>query len=223
MASIHTHRTYESELAQLRERLLLMGAKAEEVVARGIAALADRDPAAARRAIALDAEIDRLELGIDELALGILARRQPVASDLRFIAAALKMVTDLERVGDLGVNICERTIELAPEPQLPLADEVRALAVDVTAMLHDALDAFTRQDVELARVVAARDAVVDAQFARVFGGLLDCMRRGPEHVDRAARMQSLARYLERIADHATNLADMVVFIVAGKDVRHGQP
>jgi phosphate transport system protein len=220
MTNTHIHRTYESELTKLREQLLVMGAKAEELVARAVAALASRDAPAARRVMELDDAIDRMEVEIDELALGILARRQPVASDLRFIAAALKMVTDLERVADLGVNIAERAIELSREPELPMAAPLSELAAEVTSMLHDALDAFMRRDTALARDVQARDRAVDARFASIFQGLVATMTAEPRRIECATRMQSVARYLERIADHGTNIAERVVFIVAGRDVRH---
>ncbi|MFO0547183.1 MAG: phosphate signaling complex protein PhoU [Polyangiaceae bacterium] len=220
MAATHTDSIYENELARLRESLLVMGAKAEEILGRAMQALTARDPALARAAMALDEQIDQLEVRIDESALMILARRQPVASDLRLIATVLKMVTDLERVGDLGVNICERAVELLAEPTLPEQSEIVSLSADVSRMLHDALDAFARADAELARDVLGRDHLVDASFARIFEVLVQRMMRGSENIARATRLQSLARYLERIADHATNVAEMVVFMVKGKDVRH---
>ncbi len=215
-----TDRSYENELGRLRESVLLMGAKAEEILGRGMQALADRDAKAAERLIALDEQIDELEVQIDDLALMILARRQPVASDLRLIAAVLKMVTDLERVGDLAVNICERVIELSQAPAMPGQTDVQELGRLVAEMLHDALDAFVRADVALARQVLERDREVDERFARIFQDCVARMMQGPENVERATRFQSLARYLERIADHATNVAEMVVFMVKGKDVRH---
>ncbi len=218
----HTDRLYAGELAKLRESVLYMGAKAEEVLGRGMQALAERDVEGARRLIALDEQIDELEVQIDDLALLILARRHPVASDLRLIAAVLKIVTDLERVGDLGVNICERVIELAAAPTMEGQADVLELGALVGAMLHDALDAFVRADEALARDVLDRDSEVDSRFARIFEDLVARMMQGPQNVDRATRLQSLARYLERIADHATNVAEMVVFMVKGKDVRHSQ-
>ncbi len=220
MPAPHTVRLFESELAHLRESVLLMGAKAEEVVERALRALASRDVALARRAIELDADVDRLEIEIDELALAILARRQPVASDLRFVATVLKMVTDLERVGDLGVNIAERAAELSGHAPLEDQLEILELGDAVKAMLHEALDAFVQADEARARAVLARDGVVDATFSRIFEQLVACMVARPDTVDRATLLQSLARYLERIADHATNVAEMVVFMVRGKDVRH---
>lgn len=218
----HTDTLYESELGRLRESVVLMGVKVEEIVGRALAALQARDAATAHRLIALDEQVDKLEVKIDDLALMVLARRQPVASDLRFIASVLKIVTDLERVGDLGVNICERAIELIAEQTLPEQAEVMTLGAEVIRLLHGALDAFVRADARLARELLDRDQDIDARFARIFQTLVSCMIHDPQTVERATRLQSLARYLERIADHATNVAEMVVFMVKGKDVRHSR-
>jgi len=220
MATRHTDSFYENELERLRDRVLFMGAKAEEIARRSLAALAARDAELARRAISLDPEVDRLEVEIDELALAVLARRQPVASDLRFVASVLKMVTDLERIGDLGVNIGERAAELALHPQLPEQADVVELGEAVMLMLHEALDAFVHADEARARAVLEKDEAIDETFSRIFQNLVRTMIARPDSVDRATRLQSLARYLERIADHATNVAERVVFMVRGKDVRH---
>jgi len=160
--------------------------------------------------IAFDKKINQLELEIDELCMQILARRQPVASDLRFITMALKLVTDLERIGDLGVNICERVIELNAEPPLkPYVD------------MHEALDAFVAADADRAQRVIVRDRNVDAYYTQIFRELLTYMMEDPRNIFRATRLQSIAKYLERIGDHVTNLGEMVVFMVKGKDIRHG--
>jgi len=217
---LHTDSLYESELSKLRESVLLMGAKCQEVVTRALAALASREVEVARELIPLDAQIDQLEVRIDDLALMILARRQPVAKDLRFIASVLKMVTDLERIGDLAVNICERVVELCQEPTMVEQEEITTLGVEVIRMLQDALNAFATGDATLAREVLARDEAVDTSFARIFHSMVACMMKSNENIERATRLQSLARYLERIADHATNIAEMVVFMVKGQDVRH---
>ncbi|MFO0567604.1 MAG: phosphate signaling complex protein PhoU [Polyangiaceae bacterium] len=216
----HTDREYEAELAKLREQLLLMGARTEELLAQSLRAFVERDAELARSTIRADRLIDQLELDIDQLCLRILARRQPVASDLRFITTTMKLVTDLERMGDLGVNVCERVIELVAEPPLPATTSVHRIAEAALAMLHDALDAFVAGNAELAEEVIERDGAVDAYYAQLFPELLQLMMKDPESVYRATRLQSVAKYLERIADHATNLAEMVVFMVRGKDVRH---
>jgi phosphate transport system protein len=222
MGRPHTDREYEAELQGLREQILLMGAKVEEMVAASMRALLERDSDLARRMIEADSEVDRLELEIDERCLRVLARRQPVASDLRFIATCLKLVTDLERIGDLVENICERVIELNDElPLKPYIDMPR-MAEAALKMVREALDAFVAGDAERARRVLEMDEVVDAYYAQVFRELLTYMMENPRNIYRATRLQSIAKYLERIADHATNLAEMVVFMVKGKDIRHGR-
>jgi phosphate transport system protein len=220
VARQHTDRDYESELRKLREQLLMMGAKVEEMIASAMRALVERDSALAREMIEFDQEINRLEVDSDELCLRILARRQPVASDLRFITIALKLVTDLERMGDLGVNICERVIELNEETPLKPYVDLQKMAEAVQAMVRDALDAFVAGDAERARQVIERDQAVDAYYADNFRVLLTYMMEDPRAIYRATRYQSIAKYLERIGDHATNVAELVVFMVGGKDIRH---
>jgi phosphate transport system protein len=183
-------------------------------------AFAERDAGLARQTMEVDRQVDQLELDIDQLCLRILALRQPVASDLRFITTTMKLVTDLERVGDLGVNICERVVELVAEPPLPAKTSVTRIAEAALAMLHDSLDAFVEGDSVKAAEVIERDNVVDAYYAQLFPELLQVMMNDPSAVYRATRLQSIAKYLERIGDHATNVAEMVVFMVRGKDVRH---
>lgn len=216
----HTDREYESELEKLREQVLLMGARVEELLSQAMQAFSTRDAELARQTLRSDRQVDQLELDIDQLCLKILARRQPVASDLRFITTTMKLVTDMERIGDLGVNVCERVIELAPEAPLSASSSVMRIAEATHAMLHDALDAFVVGDVTKAEEVIERDGIVDAYYAQLFPELLQLMMKEPESVFRATRLQSIAKYLERIADHATNIAEMVVFMVRGKDVRH---
>jgi phosphate transport system protein len=218
--TIHTDREYESELARLHEQILLMGARVEEMIANSIRALTERDSELARRMIEYDHQINRLEVDTDELCLRVLAKRQPVAKDLRFITIALKLVTDLERIGDLGVNICERVIELNLEPMLKPYIDLPKMAETVRAMMRDALDAFVAADATRARQVIDRDRIVDAYYAQMFRELLTYMMEDPRNIYRAIRAQSIAKYLERIGDHATNLAEMVVFMVMGKDIRH---
>jgi phosphate transport system protein len=217
----HTNREYEQELRRLREQLLLMGAKVEEIIRGSIRALVERETALAEQMIAFDKKINQLELEIDELCMQILARRQPVASDLRFITMALKLVTDLERIGDLGVNICERVVELNAEPPLKPYVDMPNMAREVQEMLHEALDAFVAADADRAQHVIVRDRNVDAYYMQIFRELLTYMMEDPRNIFRATRLQSIAKYLERIGDHVTNLGEMVVFMVKGKDIRHG--
>jgi phosphate transport system protein len=216
----HSDQVYEEELRRLREHILLMGAKVEEMISNSMKALVERDTHLARELIQFDHQINRLEIETDELCLKILARRQPVASDLRFITIALKLVTDLERIGDCGVNICERVVELNDEPALKPYAELENMAEVAQGMVRDALDAFVESDAERAEAVIEKDAVLDAYYADTFRVLLTYMMEDPRNIYRATRVQSIAKYLERIGDHATNLAEMVVFMVRGKDIRH---
>ena len=211
----HTDREYEAELEKLKERLLLMGARTEELLSQAMRAFVDRDAAAANATIGIDRQIDQLELDIDQLCLRILARRQPVASDLRFITTTMKLVTDLERIGDLGVNICERVVELSAEPPLPATQSVTRIAEAALAMLHDALDAYVAGNTVQAEEVIERDGQVDAYYAQLFPELLQLMMKDSGSVFRATRLQSIAKYLERVADRATNIAERVVYTVTG--------
>jgi phosphate transport system protein len=170
--------------------------------------------------IAADRTIDRMEIEIDGLCLQILARRQPVASDLRLVAMVLKAVTDLERMGDLGVNIAERVLELNREPPLKPYVDLPRMATEAQTMLREALDAFVAKDADRADRVIDHDQAMDDLYAQVFRELLTYMMEDAKNVYRATRLQSVAKYLERIADHATNLAELVVFMVKGRDIRH---
>jgi len=183
-------------------------------------ALVEREKESAEAVIARDGEIDRLELEIDEMALSVLALRQPAASDLRFITLAMKIVTDLERIGDLATNIAERAAELASEPQLHPYVDLQRLGMAVRTMLRDALDSFVARDTRRAEEIRIRDKEVDLLYAEGLKALLDLMKASPANVERAARLMFVAKSLQRIADHATNLAEDVVFMVQGKDIRH---
>jgi len=220
MPGAHTDKEYEAELRTLRDKLLYMGAKVEEMIALSMRALLDRDSPLARRMVDHDHVINRLEMEIDSLCLSILARRQPVASDLRFIATVLKIVTDLERVGDLAVNMAERVLELNDEPPLKPYVDLPRMASEAEGMLHDALDAFVAVDADRARAVIDRDKVVDTYYSQIFRELLTYMMEDPRTIYRATRVQSIAKYIERIGDHATNVAEMVVFMAERTDIRH---
>jgi phosphate transport system protein len=216
----HTDLQYEAELRTLRERLILMGAKVEEMLVSAMKSLIDRDSELAERTMERDREINRLEVEIDERCLRVLARRQPVASDLRFITTALKFTTDLERIGDSAVNICERVRELNEEPPLKPYVNLSDMAEATQAMLREALDAFVEADADRAQAVIERDSTVDAYYAQIFRELLTYMMENPRNIYRCTRAQSIAKYLERIADHTTNLAELVVFMTRGHDIRH---
>src|SRR5262249_17206359 len=181
--------------------------------------LLDRDPDLARRVIDSDPRVDAAELEIDHHCLNLLALRQPAASDLRFIATALKIVTDLERIGDLAVNMAERSIELNEEPPLKPYIDIPRMASLASSMLREALDAFVRHDPAKATRVLGSDEAVDKLNEQLFRELLTYMIEDPKSVSRAMRITFIAKYLERIADHATNIAQMVIFMCEGRDVR----
>ncbi len=217
----HIDRDFEGELEKLREEVLTMGARVEDMFDCALKALTTRDTLLARTTIANDRIIDRHELEIDELSLQILARRQPMASDLRFITTTLKLVTDLERVGDLCVNICERVLEVSQELSGAAMQAVTRIADVTRGMLHDALDAFVNEDAAKAQAVIGRDRIVDAYYAQLYPAQVAEMMADPQAINLSTRMLSLGKYLERIADHATNISEMVVFMVKGEVVRHG--
>ena len=221
-ATRHTDREYEGELNRLRERLLLMAGRVEEMISRAMKALEQRDAVLARRTIVTDGRVNRDEIEIDELCLVVLARRQPMASDLRFITLALKMVVDLERIADLAVNICERVIDLSERPPLSPYPDIPKMAQLVRGMLRDAVDAFVERDDARAQSVIDRDDLVDQLYHHTFRELLQAMveSQGRSGVERGVQLQSVAKYLERMADHITNLAEQVVFMVRGQDIRH---
>lgn len=216
----HTDREYDNELQRLRERILRMAGRVEQMIADSVRALVEQDVQLARQTILADRLVDRAEMETDELCLVILARRQPVASDLRFITLSLKMVTDLERIGDLAVNICERAIDLGNDPPLKPWVDVPRMASIVQAMVRDAIDAFVAGDAERAQSVVDRDPALDELYGRVFRELLSAMLDDGSKVERGIHAQSVAKWLERMGDHATNLAEQVVFMVKGKDIRH---
>ena len=220
MTKTHTDRSYEGELQELRKRVLLMAGRVEAMITEAMRALVERDTDLARRTIEADRHVNRAEVEADELCLEILARRQPMASDLRFITLALKMVTDLERIADLSVNICERAIDLNAEPQFKPYEDIPRMAAIVQTMVHDAIDAFVSADAEKAREVIDRDDEVDALYIQVFRDVLQLMLSDSSAVERGIHVQSVAKFLERMADHGTNLAEQVVFMVKGQDIRH---
>ncbi len=220
MTRAHTDREYDHQLRQVRDKLLLMAGHVESMIAASIKALVERDVGLAKRTIDNDHKVNQTEIETDELCLLILAKRQPMASDLRFITLALKMVTDLERIGDLAVNICERAVQLSGEPPLRNHDDIQRTADLVQSMVRDAIDAFVQADAEKAQAVIARDDEVDELYHQIFRDILALMLKDSTTIERGIHMQSVAKWLERIADHSTNLAELVVFMVKGQDIRH---
>jgi phosphate transport system protein len=219
--TIHTSQQYEAELRALKDRLLAMGGRCESLLRQAIAALQRQDQALAAAVAQTDHEINKDEMAVDDLAVRILALRQPVGRDLRFLMTALKVVTDLERIGDEAVNIAERASELAQEARLPsTASRLGEMADAAAAMLHEALDAFVDEDAERAERVLAADDAVDALYGETMRATFAYITANPDKVQPAMAVASCAKYTERVADHATNIAEMVVYMVRGVDVRH---
>lgn len=216
----HTSKAYEADLERLQEKILRMGGLVEDSIGRAMEALVERRPELAQDTVDRDHLVNRLEVEIDEQCIDLLALRQPAAGDLRLIITGLKISTDLERIGDLAVNMCERILELLDQPVLkPLIDLPR-MADKARGMLRDSLDAYVRRDAELAGEVCARDDEVDDLNKQVFRELLTYMLENAGNIPRALSLGALGRYLERVADHATNIAEMVIYLVKGKDIRH---
>jgi len=216
----HIDRHYEAELRELRRLVLEMGGLVEKQIADAIDALVSRDSEAAERIIARDHAVNQMDVEIDDTCLRLLALHQPTARDLRFITTALKINADLERAGDMAENICERVIELNQEPQLKPFIDIPRMATLTQAMLRDSLNAYVHEDVDLALQVVRSDEAVDELLEQVFRELISFMAENPATITRALRIIFVSKYLERVADHATNIAEMVVFMVKGKSIRH---
>ena len=213
-------RHFETELQALKNRLLGMGALVEERVHQAMQALMERRVEAAEAIVAGDAEVNDLQIEIDDRCLKLLALQNPMASDLRLITAAMKINADLERIGDQAVNIAENAIKMLAAPPLkPLIDLPRMAEIAET-MTRDSLDAFVRRDSALARRVLSQDDEVDQMKDSMFRVLLTYMMADPGTIERALSLILVSRNLERIADHATNIAEDVIFVVEAKDVRH---
>jgi phosphate transport system protein len=211
---------FEEELQVLKQRLLNMGALVEERVHQAVKALMERRLDLAESIASGDAEVNELQIEIDDRALKLLALQQPMATDLRLITAAMKINADLERIGDQAVNIAENVIKLMPEPPLKPIIDIPRMAEITETMARDSLDSFVKKDVRLARSVLSRDDEVDQLKDTVFRVLLTYMMADPGTIERALSLILISRNLERIADHATNIAEDVIFLVEAKDVRH---
>lgn len=219
----HTNAAFDDELRSLKDQISAMGHLVDAHVAEALRALRERDAELAGRVIDGDRAVNQLELAIDEQCIRMLALHQPAASDLRFIAAALKMVTDLERIGDLAVNMAERARALAAEPPLRAADELPAMAAAAREMLRQVLDAFVTGDAAEAEAVIASDGSIDAWMVRLFEEVSAEMTRDPALVGRGIATIFFGKHIERMADHVTNVAEMVIYLVRGQDIRHGRP
>lgn len=214
------YRHFEDELQQLKEKLLRMSNLVEEAISMSIKSLVERDAGLAQRVLDQDDLIDGLEIEVDELCLKLLALQQPQARDLRFIAGSMKIVNDLERMGDLAVNIAHRSLDLLKVPLLKPLIDIPRMAKSAQGMLKDSLNAFVNNDVQLAKEVCRRDDEVDQLNVQIFRELLTYMLQDPSSVQRAVDLILVAKSLERIADHSTNIAEDVIYIVEAKVVKH---
>ena len=213
-------RHFDQELAELKSQILRMGSLVESQIEGSIKALVDRDVDLASRIIERDTVVNGLDVDIDENCIRLLALQAPAARDLRFVTTAMKISTELERMSDLAENICERVIELNEESQLKPYIDIPRMANWTMRMVRESLDAFVRSDAALARKVCADDDFVDNLTHQLFRELLSFMIENPATITRAIRLTFIGKYLERIADHATNIAEMVIFMVKGKSIRH---
>jgi phosphate transport system protein len=213
-------RHFHEELDALKQTLLAMGGLVEDQIRRVMTALIERDSELAQEVIDRDAQVNAYDIEVDEKCVELLALNQPAAGDLRFITTAMKIVTDLERIGDQAVNIAQRALELNREPQLKPYIDLPRMSEKAQRMVKESLDAFVTRDTELARRVCAEDAEVDALKEQIFRELLTFMMVDARTIPRAIRLILISRFLERVADHATNIAEMVVYMVESKIVRH---
>lgn len=211
---------FEDELRALKQRLLHMGGLVEERLHEAVRCLVERRADRVASIVAADAEVDTLQIEIDDRCLKLLALQHPFAKDLRFITAAMKINAELERIGDQAVNIVQCVARLAEMPPLEAAIDLPHMAGLAQGMIRDSLDAFVRRDVALARAVLTRDDQVDDLKDQVFRVLLTHMLADPGTIERALGLILVSRNLERVADHATNVAEDVIFLVEAKDVRH---
>ncbi len=213
-------RHFDEELKTLKGQLLRMASLAEESIEHSIRALVDRDRDLAEKVINSDDAINMIEIEIDETCQRLLALRQPIAKDLRLITSALKINSDLERIGDLSVNIAERTLDLLEEPLLKPLIDIPRMAELAKKMVQDSLNAFVHQDAELARNVCLRDDEVDNLNDQIFRELVTYMIETPKNIKRSLDLILIGRHLERIADHATNVAEDVYYLVKGRTMKH---
>lgn len=213
-------RHFDQELGDLKEHLLRMAGFAEQSVAQSLKALVQRDNSLAKKVDADDAMLDRLEIEIDNRCIKLLALRQPTATDLRFIAMAMKISSELERIGDQAVNIAHRAEELNKEPLLKPLVDIPRMAEHAQGMIHDSLDAFVYAKPDVARQVVERDEGVDLLNRQLHRELTSFMIEDPHTITRCLNLMSVAHNLERIGDHATNIAEDIVYLYEARDIRH---
>lgn len=213
--------TNDAERTRIRTLFLQMCVRAESMVRQAVRSAMERDAVLARTVIANDRDLDQLEVEIDRLCLRYIGLQQPQGADLRFITTVMKMVTDLERIGDLAVNIAERGIELCAGVGVEPGPELAHMSDLVADMVRDAVDAFIDRDLAKADGIFARDHQIDELNRRAFARWKEAVTHEPEQVDRGLAVVSMYKYLERVADHAVNLGTLVAFLEDGRDRRHG--
>ena len=213
-------RHIERQIENLKERILRLGTLVEEAISKSITALINRDTSLAQRVIVNDSDIDAMEVEVEEECLKMLALYQPVAADLRFVVAALKINNDLERMGDLARNIAKRVTQLEGGDPYDLPPEIRTMATQAQEMVRQCLDAVVKRDPTLARQVREEDDIVDEARQRIQRRVLQGIKDHPENVENLLRINSVSKHIERIADMATNIAEDVVYMVEGDIVRH---
>ena len=216
----HTDRKFDEELKRLRDMLIRMGGLIEDQIEQSINSLVNRDATLAEAVIDRDKEVNQMDADVDDFCIRLLALHQPAAKDLRFVMTALKITTDLERVGDIAVNISERSLELMHEAPLKPYIDIPRMAGIAEKMVRDSLNAFIREDTSLALKVCTEDQEIDDLNEQIFRETVSYMIAEPKTINRAMKISFVSKYLERIADHATNIAEMVVYMVKGKSIRH---
>ena len=214
------HRHFDKDIDEIKDLLLRMGAMVEDSIAQSIASLLQRDTIIAEEVIRNDDLIDRMEVEIDQRTIELIAKMQPTATDLRFVATIMKITPELERIADLAQDVCERVIELNREPQFKPVVQLPQLAEIAQKMVRESLDSFVRGDADLARNVIRQDDVADALTEDSFRALLTYMLENPRNISPAIRLTFIGKYFERMADGATNICEMVVYLVEGKMIKH---
>lgn len=207
---------FDMQLEQLNNELIQMGALIENAITSAVKALINQDKEQAAKAINFDSEVDQKEKEVESLCLKLLLQQQPVASDLRLISSALKMITDMERIGDQSADISELTILLAGRPYIKKLEHIPQMAEATIKMVTDSIDAFVRKDLSLAKKVVEYDDVVDDLFDKVKEELINIISQNPENGSQAIDLIMIAKYFERIGDHATNIAEWVIFSITGQ-------
>jgi phosphate transport system protein len=214
------HRHFDEDLSSLKEKLLFMASLVESMIYKAVKSLTERDDSLFQEVNEAEVKVNHLQIEIDELCLKLLALRQPMATDLRFITSAMKINSELERIADMAVNIIQAAAFLIKQPQLKPYIDIPRMAELAQKMVTDSLDSFIKQDVDLARSVLSRDDEIDALKDQIFRELLTFMITDNSSIPRALELILVSRHLERIGDHATNIAEDVIYLVQGKDIRH---